>query len=301
MQKKNARGFTLIELLVVIAIIAVLVALLLPAVQQAREAARRSSCKNNLKQIGLGLHNYHDTHRVFPPGWVTRITNSTYNNNRFGSGRYGWSAFILPFVDQASIYNQQNFEAANMPNPNNNNALNQSLSVYRCPSDTGPDVVAAAQASGYGLSNYAGNYGHIERPGHSFEQFTSGILFGNSSIKMRDITDGTSNTIMAGEHSIRQRGILNSRGAGIWAGLIQNKQMDLLCRSTDATTPINQSSPVANNSHDGFGSFHTGGAQFLLCDGSIRFISENIDSGAGITGTYQRLGNREDGQPLGDF
>ncbi len=296
--RRPRAAFTLIELLVVIAIIAILIALLLPAVQQAREAARRSQCKNNLKQIGLALHNYHDTHRVFPPGWMTRITTSTYNDNRFGAGRYGWSMYILPFVDQAPLYNIQNFSLNDVPNGSNTNKLNSPLSVYRCPSDTGK----ATGDKTWGVSNYAGNYGSVTTAAHSFVQFTDGIFFGNSNIKIRDITDGTSNTILVGEVSIRQYGIANrSLGAGTWPGLNQNKQWDMLTRSTAASSGINQSTGVSNTAQDGFGSFHEGGAQFLLCDGSVRFISENIHSSTGTNGTYQQLGARDDGKVVGEF
>ena len=290
----------MIELLVVIAIIAILVALLLPAVQQAREAARRSSCKNNLKQLGLAMHNYHDTHNVFPPGWVTRITETPYNNNRFGGRNFAWSALILPYIEQGAIYDQQNF-SANMPAANNTNALNTPIAAYRCPSDIGSPTGQSTHNRDYGRSNYAGNYGHQQLNGHDFVQFTRGLFYGNSSVRMRDITDGTSNTILIGEHSIRQRGLIDVDGAGIWPGLFQNKQMDLLTRSTDNNTRINKTSPVGNDAKDGFGSFHTGGAQFVLADGSVIFLSENINSAAGLDGTFQRLGCRDDGLVIGEF
>jgi prepilin-type N-terminal cleavage/methylation domain-containing protein len=295
---RRHRGFTLIELLVVIAIIAVLIALLLPAVQQAREAARRSQCKNNMKQLGLGLHNYHDTFNTFPPGWVTRITDPVYNNNRFGNGRFAWSMFILPYADQASIYNLQDFSLDDQPDGNNTNKLNTPLSMYRCPSDTG----ARTGAKTWGRSNYLGNYGNTVPAAHAFDEFANGIFFGNSTIKMRDITDGTSNTLLVGECSIKQFGIANRNpGAGNWPGLDQNKQYDMVVRGTNAGSGINRSTGVSNTAQDGFGSFHVGGVHFLLCDGSVRFVSENIDSSTGTSGTLQQLGHRADGVPMGQF
>ena len=299
-RSSRLRGFTLIELLVVIAIIAVLIALLLPAVQQAREAARRSQCKNNLKQLGLALHNYHGTHGIFPPGWVTRITEPSYGNNRFGSGRFGWSMFILPFADQAAIYNLQTFTADSIPNGSAANGLNTPLPMYRCPSD----ITKAVGSQNWGVSNYAGNYGGSIVSGQGFEQFPTypGIFYGNSNVRLRDITDGTSNTLLAGEVSGRQYGvIMRDPGAGTWPGLFQNKQSDMLTRTTQSNKPMNGSLGVQNDEKDGFGSYHTGGAQFLLADGSVRFISENISSSTGITATYQLLGCRNDGKVLGEF
>ena len=307
-ERRMVRGFTLIELLVVIAIIAVLIALLLPAVQQAREAARRSQCKNNLKQIGLALHNYHDSYSAFPPGWVTSINPSIpYNDNRFGSGKYAWSTFILPLMDQAPLYNTLNFSATSIPAGSSTNMLNTRLSAYRCPSDTGPDTIDAGDGMttlNWGLSNYLGNYGHMT-PGvasQNFQQFTSGIFYGNSHIGLRDITDGSSNTLLVGECSIKQFGILNRKlGGGAWPGLYQNKQYDMVARSTEAICGFNQSSGIGNSSQDGFGSFHVGGAQFTMGDGSVRFISENIHSSTGLNGTYQKLASRNDGQVVGEF
>lgn len=146
----NRRGFTLIELLVVIAIIAILIALLLPAVQQAREAARRSQCRNNLKQIGLALHNYHDNYNAFPPGALAmnvttgvayKLGDAEPSRSNVGGG-WGWSTFILPFIDQAPLYSSLNPNGNNFPlNPT---ALTRTiLPVYICPSEASPNIVRA--------------------------------------------------------------------------------------------------------------------------------------------------------------
>jgi len=324
-------GFTLIELLVVIAIIAILVALLLPAVQQAREAARRSQCKNNLKQLGLALHNYHDLYRTFPPGWVTwMIPGSTYTENRFGTGKYGWSALILPNLDQASIYNAQNFSSHNLPigtsTGSTPNYLDTHLPVYRCPSDTAPVTGSSTSVSGYaannrvqnwGVSNYSGNFGTFTSCGTggggcftispTDTQF-NGIFNGNSSVSFRDITDGTSNTILVGEVSAMQYGLNTTTGnppraigGGLWPGIYQNKEYDIVTRSVYYRSGINNSTPDYGYTIDGFGSYHTGGCHMLFADGSVHFISENISSASGTTATLQRLGARNDGQVVGEF
>ncbi len=187
------RGFTLIELLVVIAIIAILIALLLPAVQQAREAARRSQCKNNLKQLGLAMHNYHDTHRVFPPA-AALPSGVTVD-------RYAWSVFLLPFADQAPLYNAIAPNGSAVPSATaNSNRLRTVLSVYKCPSDVGSPI--NPNFSNYGSSNYPVSW-----------QMCSD----NSRTKMRDVTDGTSNTVLIGE-SDQSNGTkpIKSMG-GIWA------------------------------------------------------------------------------------
>ncbi|HWL07422.1 MAG TPA: DUF1559 domain-containing protein [Planctomicrobium sp.] len=317
------KGFTLIELLVVIAIIAILVALLLPAVQQAREAARRSQCKNNLKQIGLALHNYHDTFSTFPPGWVSHLTHFTSNdftNNRFTGRNWGWSAMILPNLDQGPLYNRLNFSVAPPLGTATDSLTATTIPVFQCPSDSGPKR-QEDNGSFFAISNYLGVYG-ASRPRDQNVEITPGdddrrtngitpqpgVFYINSKIGIRDITDGTSNTFVVGESSTSQYGLRNdpSRtgiGAGTWAGVTQNKQFDLVTRSTYFRNPMNTSTdPMSDqNAKDGFGSFHTGGAHFLMGDGAVRFVSENISSASGITATYQRLGARADGFPVGEF
>jgi len=199
---RTKRGFTLIELLVVIAIIAVLVALLLPAVQQAREAARRSSCKNNLKQIGLALHNYHDTHTALPPGYVVQID--------FRSS-WGWSSYLLPFLDQAPLYQQLDVGsqplATALTNANLLDLMQKPISGFRCPSDTSPEVnnehtlrdvndVEQEVASSNYLGVHDGDYwSNVTGEQHQ------GTFFANTNRSFRDYTDGLSNTIVVGERN----------------------------------------------------------------------------------------------------
>ena len=204
-------GFTLIELLVVIAIIAILIALLLPAVQQAREAARRTQCKNNLKQLGLALHNYHDVHRAFPPGIVNQEGN-TANDGARNRLNWSWAVFVLPYIDQAPLFNQINpgpvRGTAAISDPVIRAVMQKPFPAFRCPSDTGPDVNTDGQRrvkdSGgtlhsHSLSNYiASNCSAELRPQ---ADIADGVFYSNSKVRMRDITDGTSNTIGVGERA----------------------------------------------------------------------------------------------------
>ena len=196
--RHSRRGFTLIELLVVIAIIAVLIALLLPAVQQAREAARRTQCKNNLKQLGLALHNYHDTFLVFPPGQFQPLgTNVNSSTNRSC-----WMQRILPYIDQATLFNTF---ATNMSGPagfaSNWPGANTILPALMCPSD--PSSPKNATASGLANQGFSGNYSvcagsttfGVDGGGDKL----NGMFFCYSRTSIRDTTDGTSNTLLAGE------------------------------------------------------------------------------------------------------
>lgn len=327
-RNRRRAGFTLIELLVVIAIIAVLIALLLPAVQQAREAARRSQCQNNLKQIGLALHNYHDVYNKFPMAYV-RPDPADQSDNIEG---WGWHVMILPFVEQNNLFDQlgvtrntlRDFLAAAGSNPQNAALLQTRLPMYLCPSDGNDGLVHQNRHFGGGLGTNAGGLGQF-RPGATNymacrgtrDQIarnvdTWGVFFHNSSVTIGGITDGTSNTIFVGERETRVGragswvGVRNPDGngsRGIWYNIGQVRS---IMNASDP--PFNWGSP--NGAGTGFSSEHTGGAQFLLGDGSVRFISENIqhderdswlNSPPATIGLYQRLGRRNDGQPVSNF
>jgi prepilin-type N-terminal cleavage/methylation domain-containing protein/prepilin-type processing-associated H-X9-DG protein len=235
--RRQGRGFTLIELLVVIAIIAVLIALLLPAVQSAREAARRAGCVNNLKQIGLALHNYHDSNNTFPPGYVSSVLGTVLNacnqdsenglSVDLGAG-WAWGSAILPFLEQQPLYNSINFNLSVAYHDNDTCSLTP-LSVYLCPSDPGPSVVPVfsdppdpANPGTYNAShivdtlsrgNYVGMYGlgEICSQSNALDAANNngagplgahaGIFYRNSNTSVAQITDGTSNTIAIGERS----------------------------------------------------------------------------------------------------
>jgi len=335
----DRRGFTLIELLVVIAIIAVLIALLLPAVQQAREAARRAQCKNNLKQMGLALHNYHDTALTLPmgmSGWPFTADGKLW----------GWGTMILPYLDQGPLYTSlgaspggtapqtnlpaKGFDAVMASFTPTNPLLQTSITVYRCPSDSGLPTVTIPAGGLYGCIQQNTNiFGRSNYPGVIGSTFslTGGLLasdgaFGeSSSTRISDFLDGTSNTIIVGER--RSPGMVNglySGGDTIWCGagddnfgiandLTSNWEGFVInmgiCEQGSTINQTTASAPSITNSIAlaAYSSMHTGGAHFLLADGSVRFISENIATGPpGVAGsTYQNLASRNDSQVIGEF
>lgn len=317
------RGFTLIELLVTIAIIAVLVALLLPAVQQAREAARRSQCKSNLKQIGLALHNYHDVHRSFPPFFINRTGNAT----RIADADKGanWLVFLLPFIDQAPLYNQWDFDIP----ANQNSGRSQNLPIYKCPTDPQSDSAPCVYAGG-GWSR--GNYGMNVSPcwfgvgGGGPNGTPRGMSTVNNGVSFRDITDGTSNTIAVDE---LRAGLNEQDLRGSWA--MPGLGSGTAAMFNDASAPNSkepQSDDMENcavagllgvppmgcfdNSSTGqmtARSLHIGGIHALMADGSARFISENIDfkrnplgcGPANDRGVWQAIHTSNGAEVVGDF
>lgn len=320
---RKMSGFTLIELLVVIAIIAILIALLLPAVQQAREAARRSSCKNNMKQIGIALHNYHDTFSTLPPGIVEFYDSAD-------RGNWGWAAYILPSMEQSTIYNTLEISdislAEALDNPAMVSIMKQPLAAFQCPSSPvpaetdrdinslsgGPDVFLT-------ISTYAGNGGSwrlyktkasAAAAGRN-EGCVNGVFWSNSSVQFRDITDGTTNTIMVGERTweltklgtpLSFKGRTHPHAAHIYgtATAASNTYYGMADVLGVGESRINGSGYPRNS----FSSSHTGGAHFVLCDGSVRFISENVDhlkSTSAIDSTFERLLDRADGDPIGEY
>ncbi|MCA8984988.1 MAG: DUF1559 domain-containing protein [Planctomycetaceae bacterium] len=322
MRARKRCGFTLIELLVVIAIIAILVALLLPAVQQAREAARRSSCKNNLKQIGLALHNYHDTHQVFPPGLV-QPTNSLGSPNQATAAPscagcnpgWGWAALILPFMEQGALYDAAGIGTGSLPF-DHQSAYRTVIAAYMCPSDVGASVDDSGTASMWARqtaagweaakSNYMGNNDHYftnrdssdTNPSHA----PTGIFWRHSKVSMRDITDGTSNTILAGERRYQASGV--NASAGVWAGSVDSDHENDFAYDILGTGWAHINGNITGwDFVKGFSSTHKGGAQFVLVDGSVRFLSENVDHNRDQTtnSTYEYLLNRADGQVVGEF
>lgn len=332
------RGFTLIELLVVIAIIAILIALLLPAVQQAREAARRTQCKNNIKQIGLALHNYHDTHSIFPPG---------------STGSHTVHQFILPFLEQANIYNRMTFQSLNPActsercaelyaiDRTNIQAIaaNTVVTTFICPSSPCAPTYNYNQPAGSGagfndhamtdympiagsdrdclptggcVRNSSSTPPHRGGTASSLGCFMHLNVWGNAAkVGIKDITDGTSNTMGYGEHACLTKGQqMNAfKGRGDGESPICLAQDGLRWDYTSRTVSFAPNTRFFWNRSDGnplnvtgrlsdssLRSQHVGGIQILLMDGSVRFISDNID----LT-TFKNLADKADGKVIGEF
>ena len=282
--KSQRVGFTLIELLVVIAIIAVLIALLLPAVQQAREAARRTQCRNNLRQIGLALANYEGSFVVFPPGVLGASATSTQTNPL-----HTWQTQLLPNLDLSPLYASYNFNAP-FDHSTNVVAVQKAISVFVCPSQ----VIDATLIGTWGPSHYAGNAG-------TQSGANDGILFPLSSVRINEITDGTSSTIMAGEIRFETAGwacgsLLSSGGGG--TGINQGFSRAVLrwwkCSSTCAKPGINPPVTTCSSSCERklqFSSSHTGGCHLLFADGHVQFLADSTD--ANLQKSLMTKGNGE--------
>jgi len=324
--KRMRSGFTLIELLVVIAIIAVLIALLLPAVQQAREAARRSQCKNNLKQLGLALHNYHDTFNTFPIG------------QQYPKSKPNWRIGVLPYIDQAPLYNQMNFNGVfysacaasstyGVVYSNQNRVLaGLVVNVFKCPSSAlDPLADVGCNFDRLQVHDYVGISGATPDPAVPVRSgvcsentgygtyCNNGLLATIQVFRMRDVTDGTSNTMIVGEQSSRV-GTSDLRAGyhGGWSGLQSPPGAVLAPTYVAADLPygsgtvtvryaINARSTAtgANASYQAntpLNSFHTGGTHALLADGAVRFLSENMSFA-----TLCQLAAKDDGMTIGEF
>jgi prepilin-type N-terminal cleavage/methylation domain-containing protein/prepilin-type processing-associated H-X9-DG protein len=288
------RAFTLIELLVVIAIIAILIGLLLPAVQKVREAASRMKCMNNLKQIGLGMQNYHSAYQALPPGYV-----ATANDPGTSPG-WGWAAIILPYMEQGILYNQIDFTQPVESSP----AIQTVLKIYLCPSDqvtpaaftisspTGAFVCTAAPSS------YAATVG--QDASEVDDPTGDGLFYRNSRVRLEDITDGTSQTVMVGDRAWCQTN-------GIWAGVPTGAVTQAGSRNTwpSATGPAQALILVHNNwinittdadgGLDDFSSNHTGGVNLLFADGSVHFL-RSITADGQERRDFWALGTRAGGE-----
>ena len=280
---RRGRGFTLIELLVVISIIAVLIALLLPAVQQAREAARRTQCRNNMHQIGLALHNYHDAHSCLPPGVVGSPDPAVPADQKLG---HTWLTQILPFMDQMPYYNAYDFELRYLgPTLGNTTVMSQDMACYVCPSSN----LLGVKPRGWGATTYAGCVGY-ERFLDDRETTTGGkalagafnLHHGNLAgpVQLRDIRDGTSNTLVVSEVLVDIRGWAEGRQERATnTGFVRTARAGL-----NGGANVNRPPGTSDGGWDvrrrGFSSRHEGVVLILLADGSVRPVSENVDTGA---------------------
>ncbi len=315
------RGFTLIELLVVIAIIAVLIALLLPAVQAAREAARRAACVNNLKQMGIALHNYHDQVLAFPPGYIAAAP--FLDGETDTAPGWSWASMILPQLEQSSLYSSLNL---NLPvqHPANTTGTRVTLSGYLCPSDAaavGPypvydgigDVVAVVAPSSYAAC--AGDDASDVALGLANNGIGRGLFFRDSAIRIAAITDGTSQTVMLIE---RAWGITEGTWTGAIAGgfvtrgpfnptpIWANATYLAPCLVLAHCNQLNSNSDADSGLDDG-SSFHPGGANVLFADGSVHFVKSILRSVIGVNANgstqytpaslvWQALGTRAGGE-----
>ncbi|MEQ9409687.1 MAG: DUF1559 domain-containing protein [Fuerstiella sp.] len=298
---RRLSGFTLIELLVVITIISILIALLLPAVQQAREAARRTQCKNNLMQLAIAMHNYQASFGALPPGSV----NPTGPVGTEDPGYHmSWIVQTLCMMDQTPMFQQIDFSVSAY-HPNNVMVRSIDLPTLRCPSDY------YTPEFGIHRSSYAGCTGGRDVP---IDMDNTGLLFLNSSINYKQIRDGASNTLLMGERRFDDVDISDPGWMSGTAATLRNTGVPInknfLTRrlatgyaggggyesGADDTTAESKNPPQPGQATGGFSSVHSGGAQFAVADGAVRFISENI-----ANDVFRYLGDREDRQIIGDF
>jgi prepilin-type N-terminal cleavage/methylation domain-containing protein/prepilin-type processing-associated H-X9-DG protein len=288
---RSFRGFTLIELLVVISIIGVLVGLLLPAVQSAREAARRVQCTNNLKQIGLALHNYHGAANVLPPGYISGTQNNLPDGPETGAG-WGWATLMLSDFDQSPTYSNVNFSLL-ITNPGSQTVRVITFSSFLCPSNAygvGPitlkDRTGIVVINDLSAGQYVGSAGQLEV--EEFAANNNGVFYRNSRVGFRDISDGTTTTLMAGE---RSRNVADAT----WVGAIPNaiacnspgwrfqdcETANVLILAHTGPSPDENWVDLPNNKLagvDDYWSGHPGGCNFVFCDGSVRFVKETINA-----------------------
>jgi prepilin-type N-terminal cleavage/methylation domain-containing protein/prepilin-type processing-associated H-X9-DG protein len=310
MSRSRRNAFTLVELLVVIAIIGVLVGLLLPAVQAARESARRTQCTNNLKQIGVALINHHDAYRHFPPGYQANVPYvDGLDDTKPG---WGWAFFILPYMEEINVFNmvKQNLPIQDTAH---SSVIRQRFSAFLCPSDLTPD-------DAFPISDESGNLVATATPasyaaciGGDESDATAnkclGIFYRNSRTRIAEITDGTSKTILVGERSW-------SNAKGIWAGAMSGGRIargeQNPCPTTGessypapnlvlAHTHLNNASTDEDGGLDDFSSRHVDGSNFVFADGSVRFLpsvsGDNTDgSFTADSVIFQGLGTRSNGE-----
>ena len=270
-------AFTVIELLVVIAVIGLLFALLLPAVQSAREAARRSTCHNHLKQYALALHSYHSVHQRLPAG------SYTYGPSFAVASGWGWAAMVLPMIDQSPLYEQIDFDLPTAVDTNID-VINQTLATHVCPSDIAPEKVSVAHPffAADPVEVAAGNYLGVEP-----------LLAEFSSMKLTDVLDGTSQTLFLGEQIYEYSIDDDESATNSWVGTVTFADSitsdSLPHQAANEFTPINGRGAASRP----FASRHLGGSSFAFADGHVKLLAETID-----LSVYIGLGTADGGEPI---
>ena len=305
----NKHGFTLVELLVVITIIGVLISLLLPAVQAARETARRMSCSNNLKQIGLGLHMYHDSYNMLPAGW-RGYDPSDGSPHWFGLPGWAWSASILPYMEQAAIYDSVIYFDQPIHDASNDAARVAKIGIFRCPTDIGEntfDLAGGGPSVGtppafpikLATGNYIGVFGTFDfhdvcNPSNPTPPYNgckgNGTFYLNDQIRFADIHDGLSNTLIVGERSSQWY-------PSTWVGVVTGGQ-HAVARVAGLACSSHHEEEEEEDDHEAhaFSSMHVGGTNFLFGDGSVKMISESIDQDV-----FKALATRNAGDIVGAY
>lgn len=326
---KLRTGFTIVELLVAIAIVGVLAGLLLPAVQAAREAARRMRCGNNLKQLALACHMYHDVHETLPPAWLAKPGYGYLQQSHYYS-LWGWGAIVLPYMEQETLHDRLRVGEMHLQQAAADArmllTMQQPISVHRCPSDDGPVTNTNRNFFPFGVANQAlatSNY-VASNSAYDVNAYPNGVRQGafieDCGRNWRDISDGSISTFLLGERrwSVRRTsGEMNTVGATVVYGIgcrnYPGTRADVAACGRPRLNCSGIDEPVGNNwARRGFSSNHPGGANFAMCDGGVRFVSEMIDHDS--TGNaYQRSGNYDvntvyecliaiqDHNPVGDF
>jgi prepilin-type N-terminal cleavage/methylation domain-containing protein/prepilin-type processing-associated H-X9-DG protein len=290
---RQRRGFTLIELLVVIAIIAVLIGLLLPAVQKVREAANRTKCYNNLRQIGIAMHSHHDRIGVFPPGYTSGVGPAPDLADASGPG-WGWAVHLLEDVEQAPLASRINVSLG-IGNSANASARIQTVPVFRCPSDATPATfTTAGTAVEIAHANYVGSFGNND-PEENLSA-GNGMLYRNSKVKIAHVTDGVSNTVMVGERS-------SEIAKATWTGAVLGAEVPFSKDPSETEGSFllvlghGDHEPNSPSAHiDDYYSRHMQGVNFVFGDGSVRTVGNSIDYTV-----WQALQSRAGEEPSHDY
>jgi prepilin-type N-terminal cleavage/methylation domain-containing protein len=271
----KSRGFTLVELLVALAVIGILIALLLPAVQSARAAARRMQCQSRLHQLGLALHNYHDTFDVFPAG-----SYAIGPSFRTLSG-WGWGSMLLPQIEQSALYNSIDFHVGTAVGANRD-VIRQPVPFWQCPADTAPVEISVSMSNGDQVFIASGNYCGVEP-----------MLAAMSAMRMRDMTDGASQTLIIGERVYQPSLAGSFEFTSSWAGQAATETeispQSIPHLEATESTAIN----LALDFPQCFSSRHTGGSQFTFGDGATKLLNESMD-----VGVFEALGTPSGGEAV---